>query len=147
MSSDSLIRSWLVGWLYLIAVGHFVVAIGLIWCADLPWFTNYHLSILQAFGFSSHAAAMELQLWWIALFGATVQAFALFMLALVYLANRYRHPGVWLFLAGVILLWAPQDIFISIQKNVWTHAWVDLAAVIALVPPLVALWWLDRKVA
>src|SRR6187551_2671520 len=98
MLSGSLIRSWLVGWLYLIAVGHFVVAIGVTWCADLPWFTHYHHDILQSFGFPQHAAAMELQLWWISLFGATTQAFALFMLALLYLASRYRHSGIWLFL-------------------------------------------------
>ena len=147
MGNGSVFRPWLVGWLYLIALGHFVVAVGITWCADLPWFTNYHLSILQAFGFPQHAAAMELQLWWIALFGATMQAFALFMLALLYLANRYRHSGIWLLIAGVILLWVPQDIFISLQKNVWAHVWVDLAAVLALVPPLFALWWLDRKAA
>ena len=145
MLNDSLVRSRLVGWLYLVAAVHFVVAAGLTWWADLPWFANYHRRILAAFGFPQHTQAMELQLWWISLFGATLQAFALFMLALVYLANRYRHAGIWLLLAGVILLWAPQDIFISIQKNVWAHVWTDLVAVVVLVPPLFALWWLDRK--
>lgn len=145
MGNGLVVRSWLVGWLYLIAFGHFVMAISITWCAGLPWFASYHQSILAAFDLPLHAGAMEFQLWWIALFGATLQAFALFMLALMYLANRYRYAGIWLLLASVILLWAPQDIFISIQKNVWAHVWVDLAAVAALVPPLCVLWWLDRK--
>lgn len=141
----SLMRSWLIRWLYLIAIGHFVIALGVTWCADLPLFSDYQQSLLTAFGFSQHAGALELQLWWISLFGATLQAFSLFMLALMYMANRYRSATIWLMLAGVILLWAPQDIVISIQKNVWAHVWIDLAAVIALVPPLLVLWWLDRK--
>ena len=145
MLNASLVRSWLVGWLYLVALGHLVVAVGVTWLADLPWFACYHQDILAAFGLPLQAEAMELQLWWIALFGATLQAFALFMLALVYLANRYGHAGIWLLLAGAILLWAPQDILISIQKNVWAHVWIDLVAVVALVPPLLVLWWLDRK--
>jgi len=145
MLNGSLVRSGLLGWLYLVALGHFVMAVGVTWCADLPLFASYHQSILAIFDFPLHTDAIELHLWWLALFGATLQAFALFMLALVYLANRYRHAGIWLLLAGVILLWAPQDMFISIQKNVWAHVWIDLAAVIALVPPLFALWWLDRK--
>ncbi len=147
MPRSSLVRSWLIGWLYLIAIGHFVVAFGVTWCADSTWFSNYQQSILIKFDFSQHAGALELQLWWISLFGATLQAFSLFMLALMYLANRYRSALVWLILAGVVLLWAPQDIVISLQKNVWTHVWIDLAAAIVLVPPLFALAWLDRKSA
>lgn len=145
MPQSSLMRSWLIGWLYLIAIGHFVIALGVTWCADSPLFSAYQQSLLTAFGFSQHAGALELQLWWISLFGATLQAFSLFMLALMYVANHYRNAAIWLILAGVILLWVPQDMVISIQKNVWSHMWIDLAAVIALVPPLLVLWWLDRK--
>ena len=147
MLRNLLFRSWLVWWLYLVAIGHFVGALGVTWCADSPLFSAYQQSLLSAFGFSQDAGALELQLWWISLFGATLQAFSLFMLALMYLANRYQLASVWLTLTGVILLWAPQDIIISIQKNVWAHVWIDLAAVIALVPPLLILWWSDRNPA
>lgn len=145
MPQSSLVRLWLVRWLYLVAVGHFVIALGVTWCADSSLFSAYQQSLLTTFGLPEHEGALELQLWWVSLFGATLQAFALFMLALIYLANQHRFAVVWLILAGVILLWAPQDIAISIQKNVWTHVWADLAAVIALVPPLLILWRLDRK--
>lgn len=144
MTSYLSVRFWLVGWLYLVALGHFFVAVGITWFADFPGFTGYHQRILSVFGFSD-AAAMEMHLWWMALFGATLQAFALFMLALIYVANRYSHSTIWFVLACVILLWVPQDIFISIKKNVWMHVWIDLAAVIALVPPLIILWRIDRK--
>jgi hypothetical protein len=146
MQRADIIRLWLIRWLYLIAVGHLVMAIAMTWCADSSGFARYHQNILLAFGFPQEApGAMAMQLWWIALFGATLQAFALFLLALVYLVGYYRHARIWLLLAGIVLLWAPQDIFISIRQNVWVHVWVDLAAVVALVPPLLALWWLDRN--
>jgi hypothetical protein len=135
-----------VGWLYLIALGHLVGAVAMTWLVKLPLFTDYHQSILAAFGFASaQQEVMALHTWWMSLFGATLQAFAIFLLALVYLANRYRNAVIWLLLASVILLWAPQDMVISLQRNVWSHVWVDLAAIIALVPPLLILWWLDRK--
>lgn len=146
MLSTSVVRPWLVSWLYLIALGHLAGAVGMTWLVDLPLFADYHQSILAAFGFASaQQEVMALHTWWMSLFGATLQAFAIFLLALVYLANRYRNAVIWLLLASVILLWAPQDIVISLQRNVWSHVWVDLAAVIALVPPLLTLWWLDRK--
>jgi len=146
MVAISAIRPWLVIWLYLVALGHLIGAVGMTWLADLPLFADYHQGILAAFGFApDQVKVLALHSWWMSLFGATLQAFSLFLLALVYLANRYRNAVIWLLLAGVILLWAPQDIFISIQRNVWSHVWVDLAAVIALVPPLLSLWWLDRK--
>ncbi|MEN0036132.1 MAG: hypothetical protein AAGC78_03655 [Cellvibrio sp.] len=144
MPASASVRSWLVSWLYLVAVGHFVIALGVTWWSDASWFAAYQQSILHSFGFPQDTGTLELQLWWISLFGATLQAFSLFMLALMYLANKHRLASIWLILAGVILLWAPQDIIISIQKNVWSHAWIDLAAIIALVPTLLILWRLDR---
>jgi hypothetical protein len=145
MSVDSL-RRLLVGWMYLISLGHFMGALAMTWLIDLPLFAGYHQTVLAAFDLTSNRAEVfALHKWWMALFGVTLQAFSLFLLALVYYASRFRLAAVWLWLASVILLWAPQDILISIQQGVWLHLWVDLAAVGAMVPPLVSLWWLDRK--
>jgi hypothetical protein len=145
MSADSF-RRLLVGWMYLIALGHFMGALAMTWLIDLPLFADYHHTVLAAFDLTSNRAEVfALHKWWMALFGVTLQAFALFLLALVYYANRFRQAAIWLWLAVVILIWAPQDILISIQQGVWLHLWVDLAAVGAMVPPLVSLWWLDRK--
>lgn len=139
-------RFWLVAWLYLVALGHLMGAVGMTWWVDLPVFAEYHQRVLAAFGFASDAtAAMALHRWWMGLFGATLQAFALFLIALVYVANRYHCAAVWLWLGAGILLWAPQDIYISLQRGLWLHLWVDLAAVVAIVPPLCVLWWWDRQ--
>lgn len=74
-----------------------------------------------------------------------VQVFALFMLLLVELGRRYGNPIIWLILALGVLLWAPQDMLISVERGVWSHCWVDLAAVVAIVPAAIMLALQDRK--
>lgn len=146
MWSERVVRPWLVFWLYLIGLSHLVGALSMTWLVDLPLFTDYHQNVLAAFGFASdQKEVMALHRWWMSLFGATLQAFSLFLLALVYFANRYRCAAMWLWLGAGILLWAPQDIYLSVHRGVWLHVWVDLAAVGAIVPPLCVLWWWDRK--
>jgi len=146
MPSTNVIRSWLVGLLYLIGLVHLVGAMAMTWLVDLPLFADYHQTVLAAFGFApDQQEALVLNTWWMSLFGATLQVFSLFFLILVYVANRYRCAPVWLWLGVGILLWAPQDIYFSLQRGVWLHLWIDLAAVCAIVPPLCVLWWWDRK--
>jgi hypothetical protein len=36
---------------------------------------------------------------------------------------------------------------ISLQASCWAHVWLDLFAVVAMVPPLIYLMLVDRKVA
>lgn len=134
------------GWMYAVALGHLVMGIMMTWLGDLPLLAGYHQSLISELGFLQELAqAKAMQLWWMALFGATLQAFALFMLALIYIGNRYRNASVWCWLMAAILLWAPQDIFISIQKSAWLHVWADMFALAVMVPPLLLLWLLDRQ--
>jgi hypothetical protein len=140
------IRRWLVLWLYAVAAGHLIGACVMTWVPDLPLLGTYHQGVLASFGFSPESLPPKaLQLWWMALFGATLQAFSLFLLGLIYCADRHRMAGIWLFLAVILLWWAPQDIYISLQKNAWSHLWVDLAALVVLLPPLIALAIIDRR--
>lgn len=143
MSSENL-RSWLVRWMYLIAFGHFACGILLAWFSNQSLFDNYHYSILERFGDSS-AQAHQMQVWWISLFGATVQNLAIFMAVLTYIANKQRSAFIWMWMIIGLILWAPQDILISLQVNFWLHVWVDAIALLAMVPPLVILWRLDRN--
>lgn len=146
MLSSSVGRVWLVAWLYLIGFGHLLGALAMTWMVDWPLMADYHQVVLAGFGFTpDQQKVFALQHWWMSLFGATLQAFAVFFIALVYVANRYRCAVVWLWLGAGILLWAPQDIYLSLVRGVWLHLWVDLAAVAAIVPPLCILWWWDRK--
>ncbi len=138
------LRPWLIRWLYLITFGHFVGGVLLAWFSSFYFLDDYHASILTRFGdLTVHAHA--LQVWWLSLFGATLQNLAIFMGVLTYLGNKYRNAVVWAWMIVGLMLWAPQDMLISLQIDLWLHVWVDLIALALMLPPLVILWLLDRK--
>lgn len=138
-------RTWMVRWLFAVAAGHVVAGALLPWFAAAPVFGAYHGGIENAFWpAGAPVEARGLQTWWIALFGPTVQLMALFMMALIHLADRLRQPQAWLWLAAGLLLWGPQDILVSLRAQVWPHVWIDLFALFVLVPPLLWLWRHDR---
>lgn len=132
-------RKYLIAWLYLVAVGHVLVAIFMTRWGDASIIMGYHQQVLASFGLPANAPPLSLQLWWFKLFGATLQAFSLLMLLLVYAGNRYADPIIWLAFAFTILWWAPQDIYLSLQQSMWLHLWMDLGVVLAVVP---ATGWL-----
>ncbi|MEW6020842.1 MAG: cell division protein [Pseudomonadota bacterium] len=139
------LRGWLIRWLYLVSIMHVLVGALLPWMATAPVFDAYHGGIEAAFWpGGAPPQARELQTWWIALFGPTVQLMALWMIALIHLANRLRQPQVWLWLMIGLLLWAPQDILVSLRAACWPHVWVDVAALVVMLPPLSWLWRHDR---
>ena len=51
-------------------------------------------------------------------------------------------PWGWL-IAGIVI-WAPQDMLLSAQAQVWSHLWFDGLALFALLPPLFWLYRHDR---
>ncbi len=139
------LRGWLIRWLYLVSIMHVLVGALLPWMAAAPVFDAYHAGIEAAFWpGGAPSQARELQTWWIALFGPTVQLMALWMIALIHLADRLRQPQVWLWLMIGLLLWAPQDIVVSLRAACWPHVWVDVAALAVMLPPLFWLWRHDR---
>lgn len=139
---------WLpVGWLYAVALVHLFGSVVVTWATPYGLFDGYLGSLELAFwGQSAPAPARAQQAWWLALFGATLQSYALYMLALVHLGHRLKMPMIWGWLIAGIVLWAPQDILISLQAGVWSHVWVDAAVLLALLPPLFWLYRHDRKV-
>ncbi len=138
------LRHWLIRWMYLITFGHFAAGILLAWFSSFHFFDQYHESILTRFGeLSVHVHA--LQVWWLSLFGATLQNLAIFMGVLTYVGNKYRNHIVWAWMIVGLVLWAPQDMLISLQIDLWPHVWVDSIALAVMLPPLAILWWLDRK--
>lgn len=139
------VRTWMIRWLYAVAAGHVVVGALLPWLASAPLLDGYHAGIETAFwGANAPVEARQLQAWWLSLFGPTVQLMALWMAALIYLADRARQPQVWLWLMAGLLLWAPQDIVVSLRADIWSHVWIDLFALVILLPPLFWLWHMDR---
>jgi len=141
MKHQQTLRKWMIRWLFGVAAGHVLVGALLPWFAAEPLFDAYHGGIEAAFWHAgAPLAARGLQTWWISLFGPTVQLMALFMMALIHLADRLRQPQVWLWLAAGLLVWAPQDILVSLRAQVWAHLWIDLFALAILLPPLFWLW-------
>ncbi|MFR0693393.1 hypothetical protein ACLUTX_28645 [Enterobacterales bacterium AE_CKDN230030158-1A_HGKHYDSX7] len=139
------LRRWLIGWLYLIALAHLLVSLTLTWAGHSNLFEHYLGTLESAFWPGvAPAPAREQQIWWIALFGATLQSYSIFMLTLVHLGNRLRAPLAWAGLAAGVLLWAPQDMLISARQGIWSHLGLDLLALLVLLPPLFWLYRHDR---
>ncbi|MCH8620872.1 cell division protein [Undibacterium sp. TS12] len=143
MSQEQL-RPWLIRWLYTAALAH--VAVGL----ALPWIVHTDLGISYLQQIEQHfwpqtapVAARQIQAWWLSLFGPTVQTVGIWMAALSYFGDKHRSRAAWLWLLAGILTWAPQDMWISMQANMRINVWIDCAALLSLVPPLLCLWRID----
>ncbi|WP_175884486.1 DUF393 domain-containing protein [Burkholderia sp. BCC0044] len=130
--------------MYAAAIAHLLVGVVIPWIAGAPWLDAYHRGIERHFwSTAAPEAARAQQVWWMSLLGATVQCAAVWMLALVHLGNRLRTREVWGWLLAGLLIWAPQDMLLSWQAQVWGHVAIDVAALVAMVPPLVWLWRRD----
>jgi hypothetical protein len=127
------------------AIAHGVVGALLPWIGSAEVFDGYYRHIELAFwGDVAPAAARAQQVWWIALFGATVQAISLWMWALVRLGGRQRNAEIWAWLMAGLVLWAPQDMLISLRADQWPHVWIDVFALATMLPPLLCLYRYDR---
>jgi hypothetical protein len=142
------LRRWAV-WLTYASIGtHLVVGALLPLIVNATMFDSYHHGIETAFlGSTVPPAVRSLQTWWISLFGPTVQACAVWMGALAWIGDRQRLPVAWGALIAGLLLWAPQDMAISLKAGVWAHVWLDSFALASMLPPLIALFIIDRKKA
>lgn len=133
-------------WLYAVALAHLFGGIVLAWFAGSAGLDGYHRGIEAYFWHgAAPVAARAQQAWWMQLFGATLQCTAIWMLALVHIGYRSRQRMAWGALLAGLLIWAPQDIVISLQAGVWSHLAADGFALLAMVPPLLWLWRRDSR--
>lgn len=140
-------RRLAVWWLYATVFAHLLAGLLLPWVMEASMFEAYHLGIEQAFwGHAAPAPARAQQIWWISLFGPTVQSAAVWMAALVYIGDRHCSRFAWAALIAGILVWAPQDMVVSLRAEYWPHVWIDCFALAVLLPPLAWLWHHDSKV-
>ena len=138
------VRRIVVNGMYAAAIVHLLVGAALPWVAGASWLDAYHRRIeLHFWAATAPDAARAQQIWWLSLFGATLQCASVWMLALVHLGNRLRRREVWGWLLAGLLIWAPQDMLLSWHAQVGSHVVADVAALVAMVPPLVWLWRRD----
>ncbi len=67
--------------------------------------------------------------------------------ALAWIGGRQRSSFAWGALIAGIVLWAQQDIAISLRANCWPHVWLDCAVLVGMPPPLLYLFSIDRAKA
>jgi hypothetical protein len=67
------------------------------------------------------------------------------MAVLVLIADKQRNAAAWMGLIAGLLVWAPQDILISLQAQCETHVWIDGIALLSMLPPLLWLFQHDLK--
>jgi hypothetical protein len=138
------IRTWLVRWIYVVVAAHLVVGVLLPLYAGAAIAEPYRRGI-ENFFFSAEAppAAKALQVWWLSLFGPTVQAAAIWMAGLAVMGDKQENAFAWAMLIVGLLVWAPQDMLISARAHCWANLWIDALALVAMLPPLVWLCKLD----
>ncbi|MES2017847.1 MAG: cell division protein [Pseudomonadota bacterium] len=142
------LRTWAVWFTYASIAGHLLVGALLPFIANAALLDGYHRAIETAFwGPQIPAAARAQQVWWISLFGPTVQAAALWMGALAWIGDHQRNAFAWGALIAGLLLWAPQDMLISLRADCWPHVWIDSFALACMLPPLIYLFYIDRAKA
>lgn len=139
-------RHFFVFWLYGIALVHVAAGVLLPWVANSTWLENYHRSIEAGFWVENvPEGARALHVWWLSLFGPTIQTLGIWMFALIYMGEKHRSSFVWLLLFIGFAIWAPQDILISLRINAIEHVWIDMFVLVIVLPPLMRLWFLDRN--
>lgn len=141
------IRTWLVRWIYSMVAAHLAVGVLLPLCAGTAVADSYRRGI-EAFFFSGEApaAARALHVWWMSLFGPTVQAAAIWMAGLAVMGDKQRNAFAWAMLILGLLVWAPQDMLISARAHCWINLWIDALSLAAMLPPLVWLCKIDLAV-
>lgn len=140
------VRTYLINYLYLWVIIHLMVGLLLPWLKYFPMLDPYHNSIESAiFGRNIPENARNLHLWWMGLFGATVQFASIYMGLLVYVGDKYKLNIIWKGMIIGLLVWAPQDMYISLQYKIYSHVVMDVLVLIMIVPILIWLNIIDSK--
>ncbi|WP_213876123.1 cell division protein [Pseudomonas sp. dw_358] len=140
-SSPDRTRQTLIAWLYVAAIGHLAGGLALSWLGPRGSLDSYLHLVEHAF-WSTPAppAAQTQQRFWFGLFGATLQGYAIGLLALTHLGQRLKRAEVWAWMLLGILVWGSQDLWLSAEAGVWINVALDGLALWLLMPPM--LWLL-----
>ncbi|HKB59402.1 MAG TPA: hypothetical protein VKC56_05070 [Gallionellaceae bacterium] len=128
-------------WLLLLAWAHILAGLAIPLIAYSAGF-GYYSGLLQQ-TFWPHAAVpaqtVEFQRWIVALFGPTLASVGVVMVYLVRAGIRTGETWPWTAILLALAVWAPGDIGISMMKHFRLHLWLDIAALLAIVPAALIL--------
>lgn len=142
MVMNNKIRGYLIIYLYIFVATHLIIGMLLPWLKYFPILEPYHHAIEVSFwGSNIPLHVRELHLWWLGLFGATVQFASICMGLLVYIGDKYKLTLIWKWLIIGLFIWSPQDIIISLQYSIYSHVVMDIFVLLAVVP---VLFWLNK---
>ena len=138
-------RYWVVMWMYGVVLVHLIAGILLPWISASPVLEMYHRIVETGFWpDAAPLAARRQQIWWLSLFGPTIQGLSIWMGVLVYIGDKQRGALAWAALTIGVVVWGPQDMLISLRADAWIHVWFDCFAMATMLPPLFWLWRNDR---
>ena len=128
-------------WLLLLAYGHIVAGVAIPLLAYSGWFDYYSALLQETFwqGAPTPAPAMEFQRWIVALFGPTIASVGVVMAFLVRAGMRSGEAWPWTAILAALAVWGPGDIGISMLRHFWLHVQIDMAILLAIVPPVLIL--------
>lgn len=139
------LRTYTIYWLYAASLVHVIIGFLLPWIAQSQVAIPYHNLIESNFWSGiAPAESRAMQIWWISLFGATIQNVGIWMAALVRLGDIHHSRFAWASLLLGVLVWAPQDMWISFQAGAMIHLWIDGFALITLLPVFIYLYCIDK---
>lgn len=134
-------KPYLEKWLLLVAWGHIATGIAIPVIAYSAGF-DYYSGLLQQACWPKEpvpAQTVEFQRWIVALFGPTIASVGVVMLYLVRAGIRTGDIWPWTAILLALAVWAPGDIGISMMRHFQLHVWIDIAALLVIVPPVLIL--------
>jgi hypothetical protein len=128
-------------WLLVLAWLHLAIGLAIPFIAYSALFDSYSARLQQAFwpGLTVPPETLAFQRWIVSLFGPTLASVGVVMIWLVRAGIRSGEAWPWRAILAALAIWAPGDVYISMTKDFWLHVWIDAAALLTIVPPVLIL--------
>lgn len=127
-------------WLLLVGLGHVALGVVLAFTAQLPLADAYFQQLYASFAIQPAAGPYhQLLTTMVRLFGPTVASWGLLFTLLVHLYRQHGHGLIKPALFAALLLWCVLDSGISLYFGILAHAYLNIAAALAIAVPLLAL--------
>jgi hypothetical protein len=121
--------------LQLIALAHIAGGILLPFLVNTQLFSTYTTQVNQALGFETTGKIAEIN-FLIGLFGPTIASWGVLFLYVVTTAFKNPDKRGWWTIFVCCILWAPYDSILSIQREIYINALINLISALTILIPL-----------